>query len=233
MAIATARLFAEKGDRFYLLARKQNYLESLSQDLKVRGASDVNSMCLDVTDYEAHIPALDQAFNCLGRVDLVLIAHGVLIDQIDCERSITLTQKVLSTNAVSTILLLTDIANRLEKQKEGVIAVITSVAGDRGRCSNYVYGCSKGMVSIFLEGLGSRLHSSGVNVLDIKPGFVDTPMTAGFTKGVLWAQPDSIAQSIYKAIIKTKSTQYTPWFWYYIMIIFKIIPAKVLRMIKI
>ena len=108
-----------------------------------------------------------------GKVDVVLIAHGTLSDQKVCESDYSLALKELNTNAISTVLLLTHIANKIEVQKSGAIAVITSVAGERGRQSNYVYGAAKGMVSIFLQGLRNRLSKSGVNVLDIKPGFID------------------------------------------------------------
>ena len=135
----------------------------------------------------------------------------------------------LSTNAISTISLLTHLANRLEMQKSGTIAVVTSVAGDRGRQSNYVYGAAKGMVSIFLQGLRNRLHKAGVNVLDIKPGFVDTPMTAEFKKGLLWAKPESVAGSIVNGIDRGKYEIYTPFFWRIIMLVIRNIPESIFK----
>jgi decaprenylphospho-beta-D-erythro-pentofuranosid-2-ulose 2-reductase len=111
-----------------------------------------------------------------------------------------------------------------EQQKSGTLAVISSVAGDRGRQSNYVYGAAKGMVNIFAQGLRNRLFKSGVNVLTIKPGFVDTPMTAGFRKGFLWATPERVARDIVKAIAGRESEVYTPVFWRALMIPIRLLP---------
>ncbi len=130
---------------------------------------------------------------------------------------------------MSVISLLTHLGNRFEAQRHGAIAVISSVAGDRGRLSNYVYGTAKGAVSIFMQGLRNRLYKSGVNVLTIKPGFVDTPMTAQLPKGALWAQPDHIAAGIIKAIDSGKTVVYLPGFWRLIMLIIKSIPESVFR----
>jgi short-subunit dehydrogenase len=129
--------------------------------------------------------------------------------------------------------LLTHLANRFEAQKHGSIAVISSVAGDRGRQSNYVYGTAKGAVTIFLQGLRNRLHKSGVQVLTIKPGFVDTPMTAGiYKKGPLWAAPEAIARSIQSGIEKRRDVIYTPLFWMGIMSIIKAIPEWIFKKLK-
>jgi len=117
-------------------------------------------------------------------------------------------------------------------QKSGTIAVITSVAGDRGRQSNYVYGSAKGMVSTFLQGLRNRLYRAGINILDIKPGFVDTPMTIDFKKGPLWVSPEKIAEGIVEAIDKQKTEVYLPWFWKFIMLIIKLIPESIFRKMK-
>jgi short-subunit dehydrogenase len=110
--------------------------------------------------------------------------------------------------------------------------VISSAAGDRGRQSNYVYGAAKGAVSIFMQGLRNRLHSSGVRVLTIKPGFVDTPMTAAFSKGVLWARPQQVARGIYKAIEKKKDIVYLPWFWSPIMRVIRGVPEAIFKRLR-
>jgi len=223
---ATARLFAEAGDALYLVARSKEKLNAVAADLKIRGAFHVHTAVLDVLDYDRHKPTIDHAIAELTGLDLVLIAHGTLSDQHSCESSFPVTIKELETNALSYISLLTHFANFFEVQKSGTIAVISSVAGDRGRQSNYVYGAAKGMVSIFMQGLRNRLYKSGVKVITIKPGFVDTPMTASYKKGPLWAKPEIVAKSIYSSIENGRDVVYVPWFWKYIMLIVRIIPER-------
>ena len=136
----------------------------------------------------------------------------------------------IETNALSLISLATLAANRFEAEKRGVIAAIASVAGDRGRASNYVYGAAKGMVAIFLSGLRNRLARSGVAVVTIKPAFVDTPMTASFEKkGLLWAKPDAVAAGIVRAIDRRADVVYLPGFWRLIMLVIRHIPEAAFK----
>ena len=131
------------------------------------------------------------------------------------------------------ISLLTHLGNRFELQRQGSIVVISSVAGDRGRQSNYVYGTAKRAVSIFLQGLRQRLHKSGVQVLTVKPGFVDTPMTAGFDKkGLLWVGPEVIAQCICAGVEKKRDVVYAPWFWWGVMGGIRAVPEWVFKKLK-
>lgn len=229
IAKAVARLYATKNMELFLVARNQELLNSMQKDLKVRGAIGVSTQCLDVNDFAAHAKVVEQIFKTLGQVDLVLMAHGTLPDQKNCQQDIKKMLQEFNTNAISTTSLLSLFANKLEAQKSGVVAVITSVAGIRGRQSNYIYGAAKAMVSIFLQGLRNRLHASNITVMDIKPGFVDTPMTANFDKGMLWAEPKEVAKSIVKAIEKKKDTLYTPSFWQLIMAIIKKIPEPIFK----
>ena len=232
IAEATARLLAQRGDRLYLLARNQDRLSSLAEDLKIRGAASVAWRRFDVHGDGAQADALAAAFASLGTVDTALIAHGTLPDQQMCERAPEVMLAALHTNAISTIVLLTHLADKLERQQSGTIAVITSVAGERGRQSNYVYGAAKAMVSAFLQGLRNRLSRSGVTVIDLKPGLVDTPMTAGFKKGLLWAQPETIAAGIVRALDTGKSVVYLPWFWKYVMLIIRSIPEIIFKRLE-
>jgi short-subunit dehydrogenase len=229
IAEATARLWAGQGEQLYLLGRNAEQLASIAADLKIRGAVEVHHAVLDANDFTRHAAALDAAADALGGLDVVLIAHGTLGDQAACTQDFNVTLQELNTNAIGVVSLLTHLANRLEIQKHGSIAVISSVAGDRGRQSNYVYGAAKGMVSIFLQGLRNRLYRSGVQVLTIKPGFVDTPMTASFKKGALWVSPAVIARSIHSAIEKRRDVIYAPWFWFWIMAIIKLIPERIFK----
>ena len=139
----------------------------------------------------------------------------------------------MQTNALSIISLLTLIGNRFEAQKSGTICVISSVAGDRGRASNYVYGSAKAMVTTFTSGLRQRLHKSNVSVVTVKPGFVDTPMTSEFKKGLLWAKPSVVAALIVKAIDKKKADVYAPKFWFFLMGIIRLIPSVIFKKMKI
>lgn len=229
IAEATARLFAADGDALFLVARNPQRLAAIAGDLRVRGASAAHTLEMDANAFERHATVLDRATEQLGGLDILLIAHGTLSDQAACERSARLTLAELNTNALSVISMLTEAANRFERQGAGTIAVISSVAGDRGRKSNYVYGTAKAAVSTFLEGLRHRLHEHGVHVLTIKPGMVDTPMTADFGKGMLWATPERVARDIHRAIKARRDVCYTPFFWWGIMRIIVLMPRRLFK----
>ena len=218
IAEATAQRFAKEGASLYLLARNEERLASLAADLKIRGASSAAYALLDVNDRVRYEEVLKEVVKTLGTIDVALVAHGTLGDQKACEDDVDRALLEFETNAVSTIALLTKLSNLFEKQHGGTIAVISSVAGDRGRPSNYVYGTAKAAITTFCEGLQARMFRSGVHVLIIKPGMVATPMTEGLSMpGLLVAEPDRIAADIVRAIEKKTDTLYTPWFWKYIM----------------
>jgi len=232
IAEASARIFAERGDTLHLLARRAERLEALAADLRLRGAAAVTQGLLDASDFEAQDAALEAACDALGGLDVALIAYGDLPDQKACEEDAARALEALTLNGTSVIALMTRLAGRMEQQGDGTLAVISSVAGDRGRQSNYLYGSAKGMVSIFLSGLRNRLHGRGVKVVTIKPGFVDTPMTAAFQKGPLWASPDSVAKGIVKAIDRGADVVYLPWFWRWIMLVIRLIPEPLFKRLK-
>jgi len=230
IAESVARLYAARGAALYLVGRSAARLDTIAADLRVRGAQRAEYGVLDVNDVAAHGALLDTAWSTLGGIDTVLIAHGTLPDQAACDASVDLSLREFATNGTSTIALAAALAQRL--QSGATLAVISSVAGDRGRASNYLYGSAKAAVTAYLSGLGQRLRPAGVNVLVIKPGFVDTPMTAAFKKGALWATPAKVAAGILKAIGKRKAVAYLPGFWWAIMMIIKNIPEFVFRRIK-
>jgi len=232
IAEATARRFASRGDSLFLVGRNIQRLQAVADDLMVRGAHAAYPYVLDAGDIERYPAMLDAAAERMGGIDAALIAHGTLSDQFACQRSIELLLREFTTNALSYIALCTQLANRFEAQQHGVIAIISSVAGDRGRQSNYAYGAAKAAVTSFASGLRQRLYSKGVRVVTIKPGFVDTPMTAAFKKGLLWASPEAVATSIVRAIDRGTPVLYTPWFWRPIMWIIRAVPENVFRRLK-
>lgn len=229
IAEQTARIYASRGDNLCLVARDEEKLRTVADDLKVRGAKKVTTLCFDLGHTHKHQELLEVAEKSMTKIDIVLVAYGTLGNQKKCEADFDETLQELQTNFLSVVSLLTLLANLFEQQKYGTIAVISSPAGDRGRQSNYIYGSAKGALSVFLQGLRNRLFKSTVHVLTIKPGFVDTPMTGGFKKGVLWVRPDVIAQGIVHAIDKQKDIVYLPFFWRYIMLIIKLIPERIFK----
>jgi hypothetical protein len=232
VAQAFAQIWADEKHDLYLIARNGEYLDRIANDLQIRSGLTVHTAVLDVLDYDCHLPTLKNAISTLGQLDVVLVAHGSLGDQHAHEQNYRSALQEIHVNATSVIVLLTHLANIMESQQRGVIAVISSVAGDRGRQSNYVYGAAKGAVTIFLEGLRQRMYKSGIHVLTVKPGFVDTPMTKDRKKGFLWVGPERVARDISRGIQKRKDEIYSPWFWKYIMIIIRVIPAYVFKRIS-
>ena len=230
---ATLRLLAERGARFYLVARNQEKLNAVAADLQTRGATGVATHVMDLDDTAAHAAMLAAAAQSLGTIDLALLAHGVLGTQEDTEASYAAAEAVLRTNFLSPVSLITWLANYFESTRQGTLAVISSVAGDRGRRSNYVYGASKGALNVFLEGVRARLDRVGVQVLTIKPGFVATPMTAHLPQGPLFAKPSQVAQGIVKAIEKRRDVVYLPGFWRVIMLIIRVIPGRIFKKLNV
>lgn len=229
IAQEVAKLYANSGAKIFLVGRNSEKLTQVAQDLVVRGATTTEIFACDLADQTKHEEILAAAKKVLGEIDIALIAHGTLPEQKECESSVEQTMQELEVNFLSVVSLLTLLANNFEKQARGCIAVISSVAGDRGRQSNYVYGAAKGGLTVFLQGLRNRLSKVGVQVVTIKPGFVITPMTQDFKKGILWAQPESVARVIVSAIAKRKNVVYVPWFWRWIMFIIRNIPETVFK----
>jgi decaprenylphospho-beta-D-erythro-pentofuranosid-2-ulose 2-reductase len=226
IATAVARRYASEGARIGLLARRQDALDALAADLRVRGAAAVEGAVLDANDVERQAPVLGLAWQWWEGFDHVLVAHGVLPDQAECERDVAAALASFDTNARSVVALATDLADRFEQQGRGALALISSPAGDRGRKSNYVYGSAKAAVTALASGLRHRLASRGVRVVTILPGFVDTPMTAGVRKGPLWVTPERVALDIDRALTRGFGAVYVPWFWRWIMLVIRHLPER-------
>jgi NADP-dependent 3-hydroxy acid dehydrogenase YdfG len=226
IATAVARCYATSGARLFLVARRPAALASAADDLRVRGATEVVSAALDANAIDSHAGVIESAWSLWGGFDRVLVAHGVLPDQAECEHSVSAALAAFDTNARSVVALLLPLAARLESQGHGCLAVISSPAGDRGRKSNYVYGSAKAAVKVLAGGLRHRLANKGVRVITIVPGFVDTPMTASLPKGPLWATADAVAMDIHHAMERGFGVLYTPWFWRWIMLAICHIPER-------
>jgi short-subunit dehydrogenase len=233
IAEAAARQFAARGDALFLVARNLPTLQAVAADLRMRGAAQIETAVLDACELDGLPKLVPLASHALGGLDQALIAHGSLPDQVTVA---TLPQQLceaLTVNAVSVMALAQTLGGHFESQGHGVIAVISSVAGDRGRSSNYLYGAAKAAVTAFLSGLRQRLHAKGVVVITIKPGFVDTPMTSNFRKGALWASSARVARDIVRAMDRGTPVIYTPWFWRPIMWVVRAIPEFIFQRLQI
>lgn len=230
VAQCVARQLAERDYHLTLVARDAQKLETVANDLQVRGAA-TDIICTDFDNLNLHADLCQQIENA----DSFWLFYGTLPDQAACESSWDATMQALNTNFVSAASLLTRIANSCEARKSGQIVVVSSVAGDRGRKSNYVYGTAKGALTLFCQGLRNRLSSSNVGLLTVKPGFIDTPMTKDQPKNpaVLWATPEKVAADIIRAVDRGSDVLYTPWFWRFIMLIIKTIPEKIFKRLSI
>ncbi|MCB0320434.1 MAG: SDR family oxidoreductase [Bdellovibrionales bacterium] len=224
-----ARLFAERRHSIILVARDNEKLQVLSQDLLSRGASSVVTHVVDLAD----VNNLEQAFGDIvqheKQVGCILVAHGVLPDQEAVQDDLAAILASWSVNFQSPMMLSVMATRYFEARGKGTLAVITSVAGVRARKSNYVYGAAKGALSLFLQGLRNRYGKTDIDVIDIRPGFVDTPMTAHLKKGPLFASAEDVAKGIVQAIDRRQEIIYLPWFWRPIMFIISSIPEKLFK----
>ena len=226
------RLWAIERCDFFLVARNTERNKVISQDLISLGAKNVHTYTMDVNDFNKHQEMYKEAYKKLSDIDLVFIAYGMLPEQQEIQTDSAKTLNTININVLSVINLLTIISNDFEKKRHGQIAIISSVAADRGRASNYIYGSSKAMITSFSDGLRQRLYKSNVNVTVIKPGFIDTPMTSKFKKNFLWSSPSKAALKIVKGINKKKDEIYVPSYWYIIMIFIKLIPNFIFKNLK-
>ena len=208
-------------------------MTAVQADISTRCGRDIPGCTTDLNDFTLHVELLRRAERELGGIDIVLLAHGSLPDQQVCQDHPEMARREWETNFTAPASLLTDIATYFESRNGGKIAVITSVAGDRGRASNYIYGAAKGGLSTFLAGMRHRFADKGITVTNIKPGFVDTPMTAHIEpKGLLWAKPEQVARGIVKAVEKGRGDVYLPWFWRWILLAVRLTPSFIFHKTK-
>ncbi|MES1165553.1 MAG: SDR family NAD(P)-dependent oxidoreductase [Verrucomicrobiota bacterium] len=222
-----ARQYAARGARLFLIGRDAGKLDALATSLGAAAVAGTRAADLTVTATAGALIA--EAWAALGGIDVACVAHGLLGDQQATERDLGEAERVISTNFVSVVALLIPLSNRLEAAGSGRIAVLSSVAGDRGRPRNYTYGSAKGALNVYLQGLRTRLWKSGVRVTTLKLGPVDTPMTAGHSKHILFAQPGAVAASALVAIDGGRGVAYVPWFWRPVLFVVRALPEPLLQ----
>lgn len=226
MAEHSARLWVTQTPKsLVLLGRDLAKTERVAQDLRIRSAQ--SAIAVETTDFldPAKIREWVDQVCAAGVPDIVLIAHGSLPNQKECQQDLLQNQKVLQLNGVSPVLFAEAFAGHMEQANKGTVAIIGSVAGDRGRKSNYVYGAAKGLVTRYTQGLQHRLANTNVNVVLIKPGPTDTPMTAMLKgKGPKMAEVTAVASDIVNGIAQAKPVVYAPAKWAVIMMVIRHLP---------
>jgi short-subunit dehydrogenase len=222
MAKAIAHVYAKQGYNIYLSARKVDELKIFAEDLRIRTAKEVKLLELDILDYASH----EKFYDALEVKPLgVISAVGYLGQQDEAEENFAETELIIDTNFTGVVSLFNIIANDFEKRNTGFMVGISSVAGDRGRKSNYIYGAAKAAFTAYLSGLRNRLYDSNVHVMTVKPGFVATKMTEGMDlPEKLTATAEEVADDIFKAQEKKVNILYTKWIWRWVMLIIKNIP---------
>jgi short-subunit dehydrogenase len=230
IAEAVARRMVRPEARFVLVGRRRLALEHIAADLQLRGAEAAEALEGDLARLD-DLPALVEAASARlgGRIDLALVAHGTLTVQSRADEDADYARAEFHLNATASIELLRLLARALVAQGGGHLVVLSSVAGDRGRGSNALYGAAKAAVTAFAGGLGQRFRREGLVVTVVKPGFVDTPMTAAFKKGLLWAKPGAVAARIVAAARAGRPEVYAPALWWLVMAVIKAIPARIFR----
>ena len=233
IAKETALKFASDQCDLFLADIDEEKLKAVSRDILTR-YKDVRIFLkkADALEFASHKSLIEEAAQAMGGLDVVLVAHGTLPDQEKIRYDIEAIAREIEINFLGAASVASAAAEFFEKQGRGNVAVISSVAGDRGRQSNYVYGSAKGGLTRFLEGLRNRVYKSGVVVTTIKPGLVDTPMTARFEKNFLYSSPKKVGEIIYSSVKKGKDVVYAPGFWRYVMLAIIHIPEGVFKKLK-
>jgi len=221
-----ARLYAEQGASLFLVARNPDRLAAVAADATARGATQVETAVSDLDDFDGHPRLFDRAEAALGPPDVVLVAHGVLGSR---EAGPEEAEAILRTDLVSPTSLLLHAARRMEERRGGTLAALSSVAGDRGRAANPVYGAAKAGLTGLLSALRQRLSPAGVSVLTVKPGFVDTPMTAHIPAMPFAVGPDRVAKDIVRAIERGADVVYTPPIWRLVMLVVRLLPERLFK----
>jgi decaprenylphospho-beta-D-erythro-pentofuranosid-2-ulose 2-reductase len=227
------KLYAQSGSDFYLLARDGGKLKAVAADLKARGGTVSGEAYFDFNSWESIAETVLDAKAKLGHLDLILVAHGTLPNAEDCEVSLGAVKACMDDNFTSAAVVIQSAAQQLALQGAGTLAVLSSVAGDRGRKSNYVYGAAKAGIDTLLQGLQGRFFDTDIRVVNVKPGMIKTPMTQGMKQGALWSSPQAIAPTIHSAIARGRPVCYAPGYWRFIMFFIRCLPTSVMARLPI
>jgi len=227
-----AASFAARGRPVFLAGRNAAEAERLAADLRIRHHVEAVAGHFEAEDYEGHREFLRGVVRRMGDLDGVVVAFGYLGEQAAAERDLEETFRVIDRNFTGAVSILNHCAEFFETRRGGFVVAISSVAGDVGRRSNYLYGAAKGGLNVYLQGLRARLFPAGVRVLTVKPGFVDTPMTFGRPKLFLVASPAEVGEKIVRAAERGGEVVYVPWFWRFIMLGVKLIPEGFRKRLK-
>lgn len=230
MAVALARQFAAEKYDVQLAARNTSFLQAQENDLRIRYGINASSHAFDAVDFASH-PAFYESLPV--KPDITICVFGYLGDQELGQTSWQEASRIIHTNYTGAVSILNVVAADYAARRQGTIIGISSVAGERGRQSNYLYGSAKAGFTAYLSGLRNRLFHNGVHVMTVQPGFVYTRMTEGLTlPPLLTAQPIDVASAIVKAARAKKNVLYVKWFWRYIMLIIKSIPEFIFKKLK-
>lgn len=231
IAKGVAQEYAKAGSRFFLVARNEEALLELAKELQTLGAVQCVVYVADVRQRDSHADVVQRCVADLGRIDVVLIAHGVYPDREITASDVDIMLDSFMTNAVSTISYMHRFGDVLKQQAHGLLAVLSSVAGDRGRLKNYHYGSAKAAVSAYASGQRAELADHNVRVLTIKPGPVSTPMTT-HTDMPLQVSVSRVVPDIVRGIEEQRCVVYTPWYWRWIMLVVRMIPERLFMKLK-
>jgi decaprenylphospho-beta-D-erythro-pentofuranosid-2-ulose 2-reductase len=230
IALATARkIVARRGARVVLAARKPQACDSAAAVLRDAGASEVHSVAFDATDFASHEGFVRATFDRFGDFDLVLVAFGVLGDQARAEHDPAAAREIVQTNFTGTVSVTVPVVNRLRAQGHGALVLLSSVAGERVRRSNFVYGSSKAGVDGYYQGVAASLASSGVHVMIVRPGFVHTKMTDGLKAAPLSVTADEVADEVVRGLARGREIVWVPPAMRYVMVLLRHLPVAVFR----
>lgn len=233
MAKPLARRLVLSQAQLVLAGRNLKELEASAADLAIRSQGPKPMVFpFDIAALENHGSFLAQVLKKVKNLDEAYLFVGCMHEQKAAESDPALAREMLMANYVGAVSILECLAGYMGKRGQGLIVGVSSVAGDRGRQSNYIYGSSKAGLSVYLQGLRNRLAPKGVHVMTVKPGMVDTAMTRNMRKGLLFAKPDAIAKGILKAVRRKKNVVYLPGFWRWIMLIIRMVPEGVFKKMK-